>query len=276
MPTPPSSTPTPSEPHRAREAAESFGTDPERYHRTRPRYPEALVDRIMASIPGREVLDVGLGTAVSAQPFQAAGYSVLGIEVDPRMAESARNRGFAVEVSRFEEWDPAGRSFDALISGMTWHWIDPAAGAVKAADVLRPHGLLALFWNVHRPPPQLARAFSEVYRRVLPDTPFASLPVDPIAGYHQILDTACTGITATRAFTAPERLRFDWDHLYTRDKWLDQVPTFGGHSTLPEQKLDPLLSGIGAAIDQIGGSFTMSYATLAITAHRRADPDPSA
>ncbi|MGH2862117.1 MAG: class I SAM-dependent methyltransferase [Solirubrobacteraceae bacterium] len=268
MPTLLSATPTPPEPHRARQAAESFGTDPDRYDRTRPRYPQALGDRIIASIPGRDVLDVGIGTGLSAQAFQTAGYTVLGIEVDPRMAQFARNRGFAAEVARFEDWDPAGRSFDALIAGMTWHWVDPAAGATKAAEVLCPHGLLALFWNVHQPPPQLARAFAAVYRRVLPGTPFATTQTDPVAGYHKILDIAYAGIMATRAFTAPERLRFDWDHVYTRDEWLDQVPTFGGHSTLPEQKLDQLLSGIGTAIDQIGDSFTMSYATLAITTHR--------
>jgi hypothetical protein len=31
------------EPHRHREWAESFGTDPERYHRTRPRYPAEII-----------------------------------------------------------------------------------------------------------------------------------------------------------------------------------------------------------------------------------------
>jgi hypothetical protein len=31
--------------------AESFGTDAERYDRTRPRYPDALVERIVAASP---------------------------------------------------------------------------------------------------------------------------------------------------------------------------------------------------------------------------------
>ena len=268
MPTLSSPPPAPSEPHRAREAAESFGTDPDRYDRTRPRYPQALIDRIIAAIPGRDVLDVGIGTGVSAQPFQRAGYRVCGVEVDPRMAEFARNRGFAVDIASFEDWNPADRNFDAVIAGMTWHWIDPVAGAAKAAEVLRPSGLLALFWNVHQPPPELADAFAEVYRRVLPDTPLAAMPRDPVAGYAQILDVASAGITATGAFTVPERLRFDWERSYTSEQWLDQVPTFGGHSTFPPQKLDQLLSGIAAAIDEIGGSFTMKYAALAITTRR--------
>ena len=30
------------------------------------------------------------------------------------------------------------------------------------------------------------------------------------------------------------REHFDWERTYTRDEWLDQVPTFGGHSQLPD------------------------------------------
>jgi SAM-dependent methyltransferase len=69
------------------------------------------------------------------------------VEVDARMAEFAREHGFDVEVSRFENWDSAGRTFDAVIAGMTWHWVDPVAGAAKAAAVLRPGGRLTAFWT---------------------------------------------------------------------------------------------------------------------------------
>lgn len=272
MPTIPSCRkPAPRQLHQARQAAESFGTDPERYDRTRPRYPQALIDRIAAAIPGRDVLDVGIGTGVSASPFQAAGYRVLGIEADPRMALLAREKGFTVEQARFEDWDPASRMFDAITAGMTWHWIDPQEGAAKAAQVLRPCGLLALFWNVHQPPPELAQAFAEIYQRVLPDTPFATAPRDPVAGYNQLLDTVAASIKATSAFIDIERLRFDWERRYTTEEWLDQVPTFGGHSTFPPGKLDAILSGMSAAIEENGSSFKMRYAALALIAHRSAD-----
>ena len=256
------------QPHQARHVAESFGADPERYDRTRPQYPHALIDQIITSIPGRDVLDVGIGTGVSARPFQDAGYQVLGVEPDPRMAAFARERGFVVETAKFEDWDPAGRMFDAIIAGMTWHWVDPEAGAVKAAEVLRPDGLLALFWNVHQPPVELAHEFAEVYQRVLPDTPFAAAPRDPVAGYSQILDTVSASIKTTNAFTDPQRSRVDWERSYTSEEWLEQVSTFGGHSTFEPEKLHQLLSGTKAAIDRSGGTFTVRYAALTVTAHR--------
>src|ERR1700722_17555376 len=37
-------------------------------------------------------------------------------------------------------------------------------------------------------------------------------------------------------------------------------------------KLEELLAGIGAAIDAVGGSFTMRYTTVAVTAARPAPP----
>ena len=80
--------------------AESFGLDPERYDRTRPRYPQAMVEAIIASSPGRDVLDVGIGTGVAARAFRAAGCRVLGVDPDPRMADSLaeRPRGRSAEL----------------------------------------------------------------------------------------------------------------------------------------------------------------------------------
>ncbi|MGI5285865.1 class I SAM-dependent methyltransferase [Nonomuraea polychroma] len=256
------------EPHRHRQIAESFGSDAERYDRTRPRYPDAMVDRIVAASPGPDVLDVGCGTGISTRQFQAAGCRVLGVDVDARMAEWARQSGIEVEVAAFEAWDPAGRTFDAVIAGQTWHWVDPVAGAAKAAGVLRPGGRLALFWNVAQPPPEVADAFAAVYRRVVPDVPAYTLTMPAMEMYSVMFTKPADGIRESGAFSDPEQWRFDWERPYTRDEWLDQVPTHGGHSQLPPDKLEELLAGIGAAIDASGGGFTMRYTAVVVTARR--------
>jgi SAM-dependent methyltransferase len=255
-----------SEPHRARQLAESFGSDPERYDRTRPRYPAEVVTRILADAPGAEVLDVGIGTGVSAQPFADAGCRVLGVEVDPRMAEFARARGFTVDVGRFEDWQPGGRTFDVVIAGQAWHWVDPVVGAERAAQALRPAGRLALFWNVFEPPADLGQAFGAVYRRVLPDGPFSRGPFGGLAAYAPGLERAADGIRQVRAFEEPEQWHVPWHRDYTRDEWLEVVPTFGGHSRFPPATLDALLAGLGDAIDAAGGSFTMDFVTVVVTA----------
>ncbi len=227
-----------------------------------------MVARVIAASPGRNVLDVGIGTGIAARQFQAAGCTVLGVDVDARMAEFARQAGVGVEVATFEAWDPAGRTFDAVVSGQTWHWIDPVAGAAKAAEVLRPGGRLALFWNVSQPPPEVAAAFSAVHRQVMPG-PLADLAARPaLEGYSVLFGRAGDGIRQSGAFLEPEQWRFDWEQLYTRDEWLDQLPTQGGYAQLPPAVLAELRTGTGAAIDAAGGSFTTRYTAVVVTAAR--------
>ncbi|GLZ37732.1 methyltransferase type 11 [Actinokineospora sp. NBRC 105648] len=241
--------------------AESFGSNPERYDRTRPSYPDELVVAVVAR--GRDILDVGCGTGIAARQFQAASAQVLGVDVDPRMAEFARRTGVEVEVSAFEAWDPAGRTFDVVTAGQTWHWVGPVAGAAQAARVLRPGGLLALFWNVFQPAPEVGEAFAEVHRRVAPDSPLNPWTVSD--GYSRLLTAATDGISQAGAFSSPEQWQFDWERTYTRDEWLDQMATSGGAGELP---LADLQAATGSVIDGFGGSFTMGYRTQAITATR--------
>lgn len=250
--------------------AESFGTEAQRYDQARPDYPKALVARIVANSPRSpncEVLDVGCGTGIAARQFQAAGCAVLGVEPDRRMADFARDRGLEVAVTTFETWEPGGQRFDAVIAAQSWHWVDPDVGTVKAAQLLRPNGRLAIFGHVFEPPAEVSEPFAAAYRRVAPDSPFNDQPSHrPLrtyqAGYAKIADT----IRETGQFNEPEQWRFDWEQPYTRDQWLDLLPTTGGLTQLLPAQLTAILDAVGAAIDTLGGRFTMQYTTLATTA----------
>ncbi len=239
------------------------------------RYPDAMGQAIVAASPGPNVLEVGCGTGAAARQFQAAGCTVLGVEPDARMADFARRNGLEVEVATFEAWNPAGWAFEAVTAGTAWHWVDPVAGAAKAAQVLRPRGRLAAFWHVFEPPSAVAEAFAAVYQRVMPDSPLNVQPasnVQPVRPtvdrYQPLLTKAADGIREVGRFSDPEQWRFDWEQSYTRDTWLDQMPTHGTLTQLPPDKLAEVLDSVGAAIDAMGGSFTMPYITVVVTAAR--------
>ncbi|MEV4413147.1 class I SAM-dependent methyltransferase [Catellatospora sp. NPDC049609] len=243
--------------------------DAARYDRTRPRYPDDLITRLLAAAPGCDVLDVGCGTGIEARQFQAAGCTVLGVEPDARMAGFARDAGLPVEEATFEDWPARGRTFDAVVAGTAWHWVDPVAGAAKAAQVLRPGGLLAPFWHVFQLPPEVAEALAVGCRRVAPDAPFSFQPSVPaLAGYQALFDKAVDGVRQAGAFGEPEQWRFDWAHTYTRDEWLDLLPTSGALTRLAPDSLAEVLDGVGAALDAKGGAFTMPYTTVAVVARR--------
>jgi SAM-dependent methyltransferase len=257
------------EAHQHRQIAESFGEDPGRYDRTRPPYPGEMVERIIAASPGPHVLNVGCGTGIEARQFQTGGCTVLGVEPDERMADFARGTGVEVEVAKFEDWDAAGREFDAVIAGTAWHWVDPFAGAVKAARVLRPGGRLAPFHHVFQAPPEVTQAIATILRRVTPDSPYdfgkqAGRPAMDI--YRPLFAKIADGIRAAGAFGEPERWEFDWERVYSRDEWLDQLPTFGNLTRLPPDLMAQVQEGVGAAVDELGGTFTVPYTTVVVTA----------
>jgi SAM-dependent methyltransferase len=249
--------------------AESFGVDAHRYDQARPRYPDALVTRIVTASPGSDVLDVGCGTGIAARQFQAAGCTLLGIEPDARMADFARARGLQVEVATFEAWQPAGRTFDAVIAAQSWHWVEPVTGVMKAARVLRPGGRLAIFGHAYEPPTEVAEPFAASYRRAAPDSPLNGQPARrPLSLYQTAYAKFADKIRETEQFNAPEQWRFDWEQSYTRDQWLDLLPTTGGLTQLRPDQLAQILDAVGSAIDSLGGRFTMNYTTLATTAVR--------
>src|SRR6201996_2330468 len=257
--------------HMARQIAEGFGADAGRYDRARPTYPADLLERIIAASPGRDFLDVGCGTGISSRLLAAAGCRVLGVDPDPRMAEQARLGGTETEVAKFEDWDPAGRSFDAATGAQSWHWVDPAAGAAKAAAVLRPGGRLAVLWNAFDPPQELREAFAEAFRRVMPGSPGGGSWARPALDTYRIMGgKAADGMRETGAFGEPEEWLSRWERPYTRDEWLDFMPTTGGFGRIPESLQQQILAGLGAAVDAAGGSFLMGYDTLAVTAVRLA------
>jgi SAM-dependent methyltransferase len=231
-----------------------------------------MIERIVTSSPGPDVVDVvdvGCGTGIAARQFQAAGCAVLGVEPDARMAEFARRGGVEVEVATFEDWDPAGRTFDAVVAGQTWHWVDPVAGAAKAARVLRPGGRLALFWHVFHLPPEVAQAFAEVYQRVVPNSPFNVQATGQALDMYRVMFTKATdGIHEVGGFSAPEEWRYDWEQTYTRDAWLDQLPTQGTLTRIPADQVAAVQAGVGAAIDAMGGTVTMAYTTVTVTVTR--------
>ena len=145
--------------------------------------------------------------------------------------------------------------------------MDQVAGAAKAAQVLRPGGRLAVFGNVFDAPPLVAKALADAYRRVAPDAPFnAPSARTALDIYQEMFAKAADGIRQAGGFEDPEQWRFDWEQSYTRDQWLDQLPTIGALTQFPPDKLAEVLDRVGDAIDAIGGGFTMTYTTLAATA----------
>jgi SAM-dependent methyltransferase len=247
-----------------RSRAESFGAIAELYDRVRPSYPPGLIDALLRG-GARRVLDVGCGTGIAASLLAARGCEVLGVEIDERMAAVARTRGIVVEVAQFERWDARGRTFELLTSAQAWHWIDPLAGAQRAASVLEPDGRLCLFWNFGSPPAEVSALLDPIYARLAPGIKRRSVL---LGGADARAETAIAGIVSSGQFATAGVERFAWSRAHTTVTWLELLQTHSDHQTLPSAQLEPLLDAVAEAIDSLGGSFELPYETILVSAER--------
>lgn len=249
--------------HVNRARAESFGAVAANYDRYRPGYPEPLIDDLVA-LRARDVLDIGCGTGKAARQLVARGLSVLGVEIDPQMAALARSHGLPVEVAAFEQWDPAGRTFDLVVCGQAWHWIDPAVGPAKAAGLLRPGGVLVMFWN-HEVDlePGVRDVLDEPYREQAPELlEEAAQDRKRRAAKPYVAD-----LRASRAFRSIETKEYPHERAYTTDEWVGAVLTHSDHLQLDPARRTALADDLRDVIDhRLGGVIRTSGGTYSIWA----------
>jgi hypothetical protein len=97
----------------------------------------------------------------------------------------------------------------------------------------------------------------------------ASIATKPaVEAYAPLFAKIADGIRRADGFDEPEQWSFAWERHYTRDEWMDQLPTFGGLTQLSADAMKQVQERVATAIDSIGGSLTMAYTTVVVTAAR--------
>jgi SAM-dependent methyltransferase len=255
-----------------RDRARLFDREAERYDRTRPGYPAALIDDVLGPSPrGLWVLDVACGTGIAARQRARRGARVAGVELNAGMAEIAERHGIPTEVAAFESWDPAGRTFDRVTCAQAWHWLDPELSAGKAVSVLSAGGRLCLFWNVGHYPDDLADALQAAYQRVLPPSSLRTVighAADSAGGPAAGLGAVAEALRGCGGLAQPQTASFPWSRAYTRDQWLDELLTHSDHLALTPGVREDLFAEIGTVIDRFGGAFRMPYLAVLVSATR--------
>jgi SAM-dependent methyltransferase len=245
--------------------AGSFGEDAQLYDRARPSYPDAMIDDLVRDSP-RSILDVGCGTGIATRAFSSRGLKVLGIEPDQRMAAVATDHGLDVELGTFEAWDPRGRTFDLLVCGQSWHWVDPTVGAGKAADILLPFGKIALFWNQGAQDEELSDALHLVYDELAPGMEEHSIVLRDL-GRERAEETA-RYFDATLRFTPSKIRSYPWSKRYDTGEWLDNLMTHSDHRTMDPATRETLFAAIAGVIERFGGFVEMHYRCTMLGATR--------
>lgn len=275
---------TPDEAHRV-QLSRTFDEDAELYDRARPGYPPELFDDLTAVAglgPGCRVLEVGAGTGKATLPLAERGCRITAVERGTDLAAVARRNlaGFdSVEIvtADFETWPLPEEGFDVVVAATAFHWLDPAVRMVKAADALRPGGVLAVVATQHVAggSEEFFVEVQDCYERFDPATPPGLRP--PAA---QDVDTSDHAEEAARSgrFGPVAFRRYAWEATYTTATYLEVLRTYSGHRALSPEAREGLLCCIADLVDRrYGGRVAKRHLTeLRVSARLplRAPPDP--
>jgi SAM-dependent methyltransferase len=124
----------------------------------RPTYPEALGDALRREVglsAASTVADVGSGTGISSDLLLRLGCTVFAVEPNAAMRQAAETRfsgetRFHSVAARAEETTLATASVEAITAGQAFHWFNRDQTRQEFVRILRPAGLVALFWNTRR------------------------------------------------------------------------------------------------------------------------------
>lgn len=248
----------------------------EHYDAIRPTYPAALYDDILAltQLPdGGDLLEIGCGTGQATLPFARRGYRIDCIELGARLAAIARRHlapypRVAVRVGDFETEPLAEAAYDLVYSATAFHWITPASYP-KVAQILRPDGAVALFWNKHITSATDGGFFDRVqsvYRQHAPE----------LYGQRNGLPTAETlpdesaALAATGLFHDFTTRHYSWARRLDTSQYLALLDTYSDHHALPAARRQRLYTGIGEIAErEYGGQITMEQLTVLYVAQRR-------
>jgi len=163
----------------------------------------AYHDVLLSALPDgcRRALDVGCGDGVLTRALAARAEHVVGIDVDPALAERARAETAEMDNVEIVTGDVVGAelepgSFDAVLAVATLHHLDLERGLGRLADLVAPGGVLGIvglarsrsLWDVAHD--GVGAVASRVQRRRHGWWEHSAVIVDPTRSYTDVLKAA--------------------------------------------------------------------------------------
>lgn len=229
----------------------------EAYDRTRPRYPQAVCDRIIELTnlsSSSTVLELGCGPGIATVPFAKLGCSLVCLEPSGEACKLARQNCYQypqVEVinTTFEAWELNGKKFDAVLAASSFHWLDPQTKYQKTAAALKDDGYLILLWNT---PPQLNfdiyRSLQEIYQAHAPAIEYRSI----FSHQYNLNQIAETVINSGYYCN----LQSDWlvsEVTYSLENYITLLSTLSPYIMLENRDRKSLFAGIREILSHKGG-----------------------
>ena len=233
----------------------TFNTTPTLYEDVRPRYPTELLQDVI-DLSGLKnhsrILEIGCGTGKATRPFAERGYELVCLDIGADLIAVAKKKlkafpNVSFVEHAFEEWE-SDEKFDLIISATAFHWVDPKVRYLKASEVLKSNGFLAVFSNQHVRKEEGFFAESQS----LYDKYYAPLTTNR--------PTHATDFPGVETFQYPIKRVYLWTQIYSSEQYIRLLSTYSDHIALPDENRHLLFEGITNLIEtKYDGRVTKHY-----------------
>ena len=229
----------------------------EAYNQIRPRYPQALITRIIELTqlpPSATILELGCGPGNATVTFAQKGYKVVGIEPSMAACQLAKQNCVTypqVEINNttFEEWELEAERFNAVLAATSIHWMTPEIVYPKAAAALQNNGYLILLWNMTAQLPyEVCQSLKEAYQKYAPSLG----KYEDRATQTQILKEFGQVVTDSGHFGGLVSEQMQWEVTYSIDDYLLLLSTYSPYIALEPQQRDDLFASLQGILEQNG------------------------
>jgi len=132
-----------------------FSNRVDAYVKYRPSYPTEAIDCLYHEIGfdrSPVIADIGAGTGIFSKLLLDRGSSVMAVEPNKEMRESAElelgaRAGYRAVPGSAEETGLADQSVDYIVCAQSFHWFERAAARKEFRRILKPGGKVVLIWN---------------------------------------------------------------------------------------------------------------------------------
>jgi len=240
------------------------------YRWARPRYPDALIDRVLEQAHPSEalasgvsdalsaeqpsLLEVGCGPGIATESFAARDLSIVAIEPSAAACELARKscrkyEAVTVIKSTFEQYE-LQQQYDAVLAATSFHWISPDVACSKAAAALKPNGSLILLWAT---PPQPSAELSESLQSIYDRHNLSELSEGQLRShtyYQQNFDQLAEIVNGSGFFESSGVTIETHHSTYSIEKYLALLSTLSPYIAIESQLREELFVALGDRLAQ--------------------------
>ena len=234
------------------------------YEAARPGYPPELYRDIIAFSKlgnGAKVLEIGSGPGQATAYFVENGYHTTALEISEKQVaflqeKFAEKRNLQCVCSTFESFESPNDSFDLIFSATAFHWIKPEVGYPKAHRLLKPNGVMAVFWHlasIIEPETEMLCEIREIYRTHAPELDDYITREEGETMHLRLISEMQTGGLFQNLVSRTYR----WDDVYETERYLKLMNSYSDFHAISKDAREAILSEVAAYIECNGGRITI-------------------